>query len=263
MHRYEELEKLYYKNKIKKYLLSVALILGAVIAATVLSNMIKKSETSVKKSSLKKTENIVKKESNKPHDSVKEVKSVKPAEVKKQNIKPEQKNNIATSNKKEVNKTNLNLTFYIPNIQYKTKNNVTNQKAGKKEVKSTVQSDKKNVHNNENKNVTTAKTGSINEIKETNININELIQQFNKQPDFNLAILISKYYYNKENLANAKLWALKANNIDPSNYKSWEMFALILLKKNDKIKAKEVLKIYLNDYGDNEKIDNLLRSIDE
>jgi hypothetical protein len=41
------------------------------------------------------------------------------------------------------------------------------------------------------------------------------------------------------------------------------MFALILIKKKNKAKAKEVLNIYLNDYGYNDEINKLLRSLDE
>jgi predicted Zn-dependent protease len=67
----------------------------------------------------------------------------------------------------------------------------------------------------------------------------------------------------EKDYSNAKLWALKANNIDPSKYQSWKMFAFILLKKNDKIKARKILKVYLNDYGDNDEIYKLLRSLDE
>ena len=75
--------------------------------------------------------------------------------------------------------------------------------------------------------------------------------------------MISKYYFSHQDYNNAESWALKANNMDPSKYQSWKMFALILLKKHQKNKAKKVLSIYLDDYGNNEEIEKLLRSIDE
>jgi hypothetical protein len=61
----------------------------------------------------------------------------------------------------------------------------------------------------------------------------------------------------------AKLWALRANSINPDRFESWKIFAIILIKRNEKAKAKEVLQTYLNDYGQNEEIQKLLRSIDE
>ncbi|WP_024787894.1 hypothetical protein [Lebetimonas sp. JH369] len=100
-------------------------------------------------------------------------------------------------------------------------------------------------------------------IIEEKVNINDLIKSYNQNPDYDIAIQISNLYLNKNMLDLAKLWALKANNLSPSKYESWKIFAIILLKKNQKQKAKEVLKTYLNDYGDNEKIEKLLRSIDE
>ena len=69
-------------------------------------------------------------------------------------------------------------------------------------------------------------------------------------------------YFNKNNLQKAKEWALKANSINSENYQSWEMFAKILLRKNQKEKAKRVLKAYIQNYGYNENIENLLRSIE-
>ena len=100
-------------------------------------------------------------------------------------------------------------------------------------------------------------------IKEESVNVEKLISTFQKHPSYEVAMIISQYFFNKRDYKKAKIWALKANNIDPSKYQSWKMFATILIKKNDKINAKEVLKVYLNDYGDNDEIYKLLRSIDE
>jgi hypothetical protein len=99
-------------------------------------------------------------------------------------------------------------------------------------------------------------------IKEEKIDDKYLLNKFNSSPTFDNAILLSTYYFNKNNLQKAKEWALKANSINSENYQSWEMFAKILLRKNQKEKAKRVLKAYIQNYGYNENIENLLRSIE-
>ena len=250
MHRYEELEKLYYKRKIKKYVSIFFVLAVAVTIVIVISNFINKSENQPKKIfksvKFKSSQEFNESKKNNAKEVVKNDLNV--TKTKKSVIlkKSDEKNE---TNKIDTSKSNLSFSFYIPNIkQEQKKDKIKKVQKQKKEIKNT-DIKKPNV--------------TVNEIKETNINVKSLIKEFNKHPDFNLAILISKYYYNKKDLANAKLWALKANNINPSDYRSWKMFALILLKKNDKIKAKEVLKIYLNDYGENEEIEKLLRSIDE
>ena len=99
-------------------------------------------------------------------------------------------------------------------------------------------------------------------IKEEKIDEKYLLKKFNSSPTFDNAILVSTYYFKQNNLEKAKEWALKANSIDAANYQSWEMFAKILLKKHQKDKAKKVLKAYIQNYGYNENIKNLLRSIE-
>ncbi|GAB6073902.1 hypothetical protein [Nautilia lithotrophica] len=259
MHRYDELEKLYYKNKIKKY----SLIIFLVILVIFIGWFFYQNYTSSKKTDKETKINIdFKKITN-------QTKSIKSNIIKKdinltskENIKNNDQNKTKTTSKidtsLEKNKTEKkesitpNLSFVIPEIKEENKTN-------KRIIKKTQIKEK----NRKIKEITKQNKQIIPTIKEEQINITELIKSFNKHPSYDTAIVISRYYYNNNELKNAKLWALKANNIDPAKYESWKMFALILLKKNDKIKAKEVLKIYLNDYGDNDEIYKLLRSIDE
>jgi hypothetical protein len=152
------------------------------------------------------------------------------------------------------NSTTPKLTFIVPDIKTKPK-----------EIK---QSDKKQpishpniVKNKEDKKIKNETSNTF--IKEKSADIKNLIDTFKKAPSYDIAIMISKYYLARKDYDNAKLWAIKANNMEPSKYQSWKMFALILLKKNKKNKAKNVLSIYLDDYGNNEEIEKLLRSIDE
>jgi predicted Zn-dependent protease len=154
-----------------------------------------------------------------------------------------------TDNKKEV------LSFIVPKVNLNENNITTKQKKSESKVK---KNDKKTL-----KKVIKKEIKEKPLIIEEKVNINDLIKSYNQNPDYDIAIQISNLYLNKNMLDLAKLWALKANNLNPSKYESWKIFAIILLKKNQKQKAKEVLKTYLNDYGDNDEIEKLLRSIDE
>ncbi|ACM92879.1 conserved hypothetical protein [Nautilia profundicola AmH] len=268
MHRYDELEKLYYKNKIKKYIfLSVTvliLIILGVYSYKILNNKNKKDNTPKINVDFKKiTANNI--DSNKSIE--KNVKKISKKETKNE-IKEYNKSTVTHTVKKELdqNKTKVKTNNQTPNLSFvvpKIKEDDTLKQENKQttpqkpvQIKKTSSVNKKTENKTDNIKV-------IPIIKEEKININELVASFNKEPKYDTAMVISKYYFDKNDYKNAKLWALKANNIDPSKYESWKMFALILLKKNDKIKAKEVLKIYLNDYGENDEIYKLLRSIDE
>jgi len=241
MHRYEELEKLYYKKKFRKYFLIATFVFaGAGVLVYYYSSVSdKKAQEKIEEINQKlKVKFNAAQKGNDKNISVKKV-----AVVKKTEKKPVIRQKPVEEKKKSESLT-PNLSFVIPKIKEdepkKTAHVTKKTEEIKKEPKNT-----------------------ISVIKEQSVNVKDLISSFKKEPKYDTAMVISKYYYNKKDYKNAKLWALKANSIDPSKYQSWKMFAMILIKKNDKIKAKEVLKIYLNDYGDNEEIYKLLRSIDE
>jgi len=257
MHRYDELEKLYYKSKVKKY--SLIFLFFLIILSILYYFQFHLFKKTKRVQDIKF--NIKKITINKKNDytiSVKDKNISAVAKNKKNDItglskKPntalkEHKKEVNTS-KKISNKKSLtpNLSFVVPHINPESIKKETEKTEVKKQVIKKTQKS----------------TVALPQIKEEKLNIKELIESFNKEPKYDTAMVVSKYYFDKNDLENAKLWALKANNIDPSKYQSWKMFALILLKKNDKIKAKEVLKTYLDDYGDNKEINELLRSIDE
>jgi len=257
MHRYDELEKLYYRRKIKKYSLIFSLFL--IILSTLYYfqfYLLKKNQPeqdikfNIKKITLnKKDDNTISAEDKNISNPVKKETNHIAGLSKKSNTVSKEFKKEVNASKKDSNKKSLtpNLSFVVPHINPESVKKETEKTDVKKQIVKKTQKP----------------TVKLPQIKEEKINIKELIASFNKEPKYDTAMVISKYYFDKNDLKNAKLWALKANNIDPSKYQSWKMFALILIKKNDKIKAKEVLQIYLNDYGDNDEIYKLLRSIDE
>jgi len=247
MHRYEELEKLYYKKKYKKIFLYFLFVFISSLAVFSILKLI--SFNNVKhiknKAESKITKNIksnITKRLNEVNITEKNLSKQNKNEHKKpKNIKTEVKSQI-----NEKNNTSFNLTFILPQI----KENKEKKPASKKPALKVKE-----------KNKTTKNVQPL--IKENKADLKSLKASFYKFPNYSTAMTIANIYFSKKDLANAKIWALKANNIDPSKYESWKMFAMILLEKNDKIKAKEVLKIYLDNYGENEEISKLLRSINE
>jgi len=262
MHRYEELERLYYKKKKKQIALIFIAILSIGSAFLLISNFSNSErKRKIANNSIEKnvTNNI--KQINNTSTSKVVVKTTN--ESKKHNQKKGDVKKIESmtftvfklnSNKVENNNSSTpKLAFILPDIKSKPK-----------EIKL---SDKKqpishpNIVENKDKEIKSETSNTF--IKEKSADIKNLINTFKKAPSYDIAMMISKYYFARKDYDNAKLWALKANNMAPSKYQSWKMFALILLKKHQKNKAKNVLSIYLDDYGSNEEIEKLLRSIDE
>jgi hypothetical protein len=255
VHNYERLEKIYYKKKFFKFFIFFLFIIFLIYLIYALLNVkninAKKHLSEVNRSKISKA--AVKKENNL---SLKE----------KNNLKTQKINNLKVKEKNNTKKI-VSMTFVLPKIDENETSSVNeNKKLVKQSSKITQKNkinkvnDKKFSNNEENNKVKKTHKSLIIEEK---ANINDLINAYTKKPSFELAINISEYYLNKNDLDLAKLWALKANSINPSRYESWKIFAIILLKKHQKNKAKEVLKTYLNDYGQNVEIKKLLRSIDE
>ena len=240
MHKYERLEKIYYKKKILKIFFIFAVVLAIIGIIFLLKNIQNtraniKQKTAIEKKKLQK--NDVNKSKNKKKEEIKEVKKL----IKKtEKVKAEKK------------ETKNDLSFIIPLINVEDKK-THEENNTKKEIKKTVKKSEKV------KKIDKPKTLIV----EEKMNIKDLINSFNQNPDYETAIQISNYYLNKNKFNLAKLWALKANNINPSKADSWKIFAIILIKQKKLNKAKEVLEIYLNDYGENPEIKKLLRSINE
>jgi tetratricopeptide (TPR) repeat protein len=90
-----------------------------------------------------------------------------------------------------------------------------------------------------------------------------MIDSFLNTPTYSLAIRIAKVYYRKGEYHPSIAWIKKAYSINSKNYQSWYWLAKNLLKLGNKTKAKEVLQTYISNYGANDDIENLLRSVNE
>ncbi|GAX87294.1 conserved hypothetical protein [Lebetimonas natsushimae] len=253
MHKYEKLEKIYYRKKFLKFLIVFIISVIFILVGSKIfmlynyqqSNSYKKNNDN--NSSKKKEKNI-------PTVTVKTAKVTKIS--KNNNFKKEK--NMTKNDNNITNKIPM-ISFVFPKIDINNTKEINNEinKEVKKYIKKKINNQKKMLPKIKEKN----KQKPL--IIEENVKIDDLINTYNQKPSFDLAIQISQYYLNKNKLDLAKLWALKANSINPSRYESWKIFAIILLRKNKKEKAKEVLQTYLNDYGQNDDIQKLLRSINE
>ena len=236
MHKYERLEKYYYRKKFFKVFLIIFAILAIVGAGLFL--FIKNKHKNIKKIN-QQVDNLKLKKTNKTKEKTKEKNKNK---IKKTKMK------VSENPVSENSKSKAKLSFILPTIKVEKVAEHKKVKIQKKEIKQTkkIIKPKKNLIKVEKK-----------------IDIEDLINSFNQNPSYDIAIRISNYYLNRNNLALSKTWALKANNINPSKADSWKIFAIILIKQKKFTKAKEVLKIYLNDYGENSEITKLLRSLND
>lgn len=242
MHRYDELEKLYYKKKYQKIFFIISVFLVIIVLLLFFCKHQHKPAKKIifhpTKIKIKKPLTMQNKEINKTTKKIKEKK--------------------LKSKKKLSLKTVQAITFVLPDIN-KTKETTINKASQIKKDTSTKQNLK------EVNNTKSAKHNFNNiHIVETSIeNINILIKKYNQNPNYDLAMMISKFFFNENKLKKAQIWALKANEINPERVESWIVFANILIKEKKINKAKEILKTYLNSYGQNDIIEKKLRSINE
>jgi len=249
MHRYEELEKLYYKKKYIKYSLiggvSIFILFLTIFLFTnnnttpkkvVNSKQIpQKTETSTK---LKKSNNTQKENNTTRKLIVKEL----------------------STPKKEINKTIIKelkkLTLYpiYPEVELNNSGVVKSNVIKNNKVTPPKQSL-----------TTPIKTQSPSSlkivIKSNPETITGLIDSYNHLPDFDIGLKISKLYFKQNNYTKSIEWAKKANKLNPENYETWYLFAQSLVKLGKINKAKQVLIAYINAYGPNQKIEKLLRSL--
>ena len=234
MHRYEELEKVYYKKLYLKIFTGFILFVLFIILLFIFLDSGKKSAKPVKPETkqIQKSQKTVKAE-NKDINKTKQKTDVKKHDMqKKQEIKKEDE-----------------LKFILPNIDFI------------KEPSEPKQQIKKPVEKKEQKPVKTQTIPQNIKITENKVNIKDLINEFKGNKDYNLAITIANIYLKRNDLKNAQIWALNANSLAPSKPESWIIFADIMIKKHNIKKAKDLLKVYIDSYGSNDIIEEKLRSI--
>jgi len=258
MHRYEELEKIYYRKKYLKifknmlFFILIVLIGGYIYFSQKHTN---NQVTNIENN--KTTEKNVIKEINKTENNI-------TTEMKDNNSTKEDNTTFVDKNNtlsKTIDKIEINKTKTFQPIKkltlYPIFPDITNVKPEKKSVKP-----KKTIkHTKPKKEINTTKPEIKIIIKTEKQTIDSLIKLYNIEPTYDKAMKIAYLYYDKQDYENTIKWLKIANRIDPENDESWYLFAKSLLQLGNRKKAKEVLIVYLNTYGTSEKIEKLLRSI--
>ncbi len=91
--------------------------------------------------------------------------------------------------------------------------------------------------------------------------ITYLKKKFEASGDINYALMLSQTYYDKKDYKKALKWAIKANEIDASNEKSWILFAKSKMKLGKRKEAIKALKIYLKN-RESQRVYNVLEKIE-
>lgn len=113
----------------------------------------------------------------------------------------------------------------------------------------------------------TAKIEPQQEKKNVSISMKEvdtttyLKEKFYSSSNIVFALMLAEEYYNKENFTQSVKWSLTANDIDPSNDKSWFWFAKAKAKMDQKDDAIRALRAYLRD-NKSGRLESLLNNLE-
>ncbi|MGM0534325.1 MAG: hypothetical protein ACQERK_07530 [Campylobacterota bacterium] len=92
--------------------------------------------------------------------------------------------------------------------------------------------------------------------------IDEKIEIYEKRPDFQTALAIASQFYEKQEYAQSITWAKKADKLKPSKPEVFSLYARALYFNDQKQKAAQLLRYFLNTKV-NEELQQLLNQIQE
>ncbi len=96
---------------------------------------------------------------------------------------------------------------------------------------------------------------------DTKLDINDLLRRFKETSNANLALFISRYYYEHGDYNEAYNYALKTNNLNNRIDESWILFSKSLVKLGKTDQAKKTLQLYIAQ-SNSEAAKNLLDNIE-
>jgi len=241
MYDYDELEKIYYKRKIKKYsFYFFILIILSCISYFLYYNSgsnFYKNKKHVKKQVIKSEMNVSKKINTNIVISKQKQKQKQKEKQKKEKQKKEKQN-------KKIEKLILNPI--VPDISIAPVN-----KSLKKRVERKINKTQKNKIDPK----------IIIKVSKEKYSLENLLNNYQAFPEYATAIKIANIYFNQKNYNNCIEWAKKANNINAQDAESWLLYAKSLVKLGKINTAKKLLNAYLEIYGQNQKIKKYLRNI--
>ncbi len=94
-------------------------------------------------------------------------------------------------------------------------------------------------------------------------NHKNLIDKFEQTKDIVYALMLAEEYYHEKEYKDSLRWAIKANNIDPQNQRSWVIFAKSMVKNGSAQKALRALKEYDKQHPNSYEIKKLIAQISD
>ena len=237
MHKYEELEKLYYKKLYIKYFIYLLSFVIIIFVASFIYFSLNSNNVT----------------------NIKNIKNIKKNHIIDMNKTKFQKSTLKIKKIKKYKKFVKKLTLYpiYPDVDFIIKNKEKN-KTNHKKFKSNKILNSKPIINKKIKRK--FKKPEIKIIIKTET-INDLINLYNIDPEFDNGMKIANYYFKHKKYEESIKWCKKVNKIKPEKYESWYLFAENLIQLNKNKEAKKVLIYYISNYGPNDKVEKLLRSI--
>jgi len=110
------------------------------------------------------------------------------------------------------------------------------------------------VSDREGKTVTTREVSTsrvkleVSELKSKEV-VRQIEERFRVTRDYDDAIYLAKYYYNKRQYKKAEYWAMQANTIDSTQEESWMIFGRAKAKRGLRADALKVLQAYYDRSG--------------
>jgi tetratricopeptide (TPR) repeat protein len=88
----------------------------------------------------------------------------------------------------------------------------------------------------------------VSDAKSTQI-VKEIEARFPDTRDYDDAIYLAKYYYDKHRYRKAENWAMQANTIDSTQEESWIIYAKAKAKQGHRAAALRILQAYYDQTG--------------
>jgi tetratricopeptide (TPR) repeat protein len=276
MYNYDELEKIYYKRKIKKFFFSFSFLFILSIVFYLLFIYFKQSKnrnhtintTKVEINSSKKNSvNLIKPEINLSKKSIVNVTKLEKNISKTNNVDLKKSEvNILKKTKKEVNHSinkidKLMLNPIIPDVNITSISTSNKNKSSIESMNKLVKKQVKQKINNSQKLEVEPKPTILIKVSKEKSSLKNLLNNYKLFPEYATAIKIATIYFNKKMYNNCIEWAKKANNINAEDEESWLLYAKSLVKLGKIKEAKKLLDSYLQIYGQNRKVKQYLRSI--
>jgi len=164
-----------------------------------------------------------------------------------QNItaKKESKKEIYIETKRNENSLEKNRFFLKPNLSF-LEDNKNSNKEEKNIDNFTLLKNRNDSKVNENILEENSKDNFQIVIKKDKLDIDKLIEKFEKTNDPKIAILISNFFYNEKKYKKSLKWSIIANDLDSGNEESWILFAKAKVKLGKKEDAIKALKYFLS-----------------